>query len=73
MDIALCQINTTVGDFENNRQKILDYYEKAVQQGVELVVFPEMAVTGYPPQDLLNNRSFIRKNDEITADLVAKS
>ena len=41
MDIALCQINTTVGDFENNRQKILDYYEKAVQQGVELVVFPE--------------------------------
>jgi NAD+ synthase (glutamine-hydrolysing) len=73
MDIALCQINTTVGDFENNRQKILDYYEKAVQQGVELVVFPEMAVTGYPPQDLLNNRSFIRKNDEITADLVSRS
>jgi len=73
MNVAICQINTTVGDFDSNRRNILDYYQKAVEKGSELVVFPEMAVTGYPPQDLLTNRSFIRKNDEITADLIARS
>ncbi|MFQ6607893.1 MAG: NAD+ synthase [Fidelibacterota bacterium] len=73
MKIAICQINTTVGDFENNCLKILDYYQRAIKQGVDLVVFPEMAVTGYPPQDLLTKRSFIRKNDEMVAKLVANS
>lgn len=73
MNVALCQINTTVGDFENNRRKIMDYYQEAVKKGAGLVVFPEMSVTGYPPQDLLDNRSFIRKNDEIRTDLIAES
>jgi len=51
----------------------MDYYQEAVKKGAGLVVFPEMAVTGYPPQDLLDNRSFIRKNDEIRTDLIAES
>lgn len=62
MKIALCQINTTVGDFENNQKKIFDYYEKAIKQGAELVVFPELTTIGYPPQDLLWEPGFITRN-----------
>jgi NAD+ synthase (glutamine-hydrolysing) len=47
--IALAQINTTVGDIAGNRQKILDRFEAARQAGADLVVLPEMAITGYPP------------------------
>ena len=62
MKIALCQINTTVGGFENNQKKIVDYYKKAIKQGAELVVFPELTTTGYPPQDLLWEPGFITRN-----------
>ena len=50
--VGLCQINPTLGDFDYNYNKILDSYNDALKQNCELVVFPEMVVTGYPPQDL---------------------
>ena len=60
--IGLCQINTTVGDIEGNTKKILDYISKGKKVGVDLLVFPEMAVTGYPPEDLLLMPKFIEAN-----------
>src|SRR4030043_2081107 len=60
--IGLCQINTTVGDIEGNTKKILDYIGKGKRMGADLLVFPEMAVTGYPPEDLLLMTKFIEAN-----------
>ena len=60
--IGLCQINTTVGDIEGNTRKILDYISKGKKMGADLLAFPEMAVTGYPPEDLLLMPKFIEAN-----------
>ncbi len=60
--IALAQINPTVGDFEGNVSKILDYLEDAGKYGAQIVVFPELAITGYPPEDLLLKPNFIEDN-----------
>jgi NAD+ synthase (glutamine-hydrolysing) len=60
--IGLCQINTTVGDIEGNTKKILDYISKGRKIGADLLAFPEMAVTGYPPEDLLFMPKFIEAN-----------
>ncbi len=60
--IGLCQINTTVGDIEGNTKKILDYIAKGKKIRADLLVFPEMAVTGYPPEDLLLMTKFIEAN-----------
>jgi len=59
MKIGICQINPTVGAINKNKQLILDYYDKSISQGAELVVFPELALTGYPPQDLLLRNRFL--------------
>lgn len=59
MRIALAQINTTIGDFEGNFQRIIHVYEKAKKQKADLVIFPEMTLTGYPPKDLLNRPDFV--------------
>ncbi|MBM4308793.1 MAG: NAD(+) synthase, partial [Deltaproteobacteria bacterium] len=60
--IGLCQINTTVGDIAGNTKKILDYMARGKKMGADLLVFPEMAVTGYPPEDLLFMPKFIEAN-----------
>ncbi len=60
--IGLCQINTTVGDIEGNTRKILDYIARGKKIKADLLVFPEMAVTGYPPEDLLLVPKFIEAN-----------
>ena len=60
--IGLCQINTMVGDIERNTKKILDYIAKGKKMGADLLAFPEMAVTGYPPEDLLLMPKFIEAN-----------
>jgi len=59
MKIALAQINPTVGDLAGNCEKIVRFHEKAVEAGAELVVFPELAVTGYPPLDLIVHDGFL--------------
>ena len=69
MKIGILQLNSTVGDFDSNRTKLLAAYEQAVQQGAEFVIAPELFLCGYPPRDLLLRPDFIDAN--LTA--VAKS
>lgn len=59
MKIALAQVNPIIGDFAGNSAKILAYAEQAAGLGCHLVIFPEMALSGYPPQDLLERHSFV--------------
>ncbi len=62
MKIALAQINPTVGDLAGNQAKILAAYRRGAEAGADIVVAPELAVTGYPPRDLLLKKSFIAGN-----------
>ncbi len=66
--VALAQLNTTVGDFDGNHALILDAARRAAESDVDLVVYPELALTGYPPEDLLIRGAFI---DEAEARLNA--
>lgn len=59
MKIGLAQINTTVGDLPGNLQKILAAYERLTAKGADLIMTPELAITGYPPQDLLFKSRFV--------------
>ena len=59
MRLALAQINTTVGDLDGNRERILARLGEAKEAGADVVLFPELAVTGYPPEDLLLRPSFV--------------
>lgn len=70
MKIALAQINTTVGAIPANVRLVIDTLKKAQDLGADLVVFPEMTLTGYPPQDLLDRPSFVTRNLE-ARDMVA--
>ena len=58
MKIALCQINPIIGDIEGNKRKILEGYQKGIENGAELVILPELALTGYSPQDLIEKKEF---------------
>jgi len=60
--IGMAQLNTTVGDFAGNRQKILKAIDQAKSLGVDLVALPELAICGYPPEDLLFKPQFIAEN-----------
>ena len=60
--ICIAQINCTVGDLEGNTKKIIEYLQKAKGLGADIVSFPELAVTGYPPEDLLLKEGFISDN-----------
>jgi NAD+ synthase (glutamine-hydrolysing) len=62
MRIALAQLNTIVGDLDGNQALILAAYREAVAQGAELVLTPELAITGYPPRDLVHRMSFVPGN-----------
>jgi NAD+ synthase (glutamine-hydrolysing) len=58
--LALSQLNVVVGDLEGNRAKLLEQLGRASGEGADLVVFPELAITGYPPEDLLLRPGFVR-------------
>jgi NAD+ synthase/NAD+ synthase (glutamine-hydrolysing) len=60
--IALGQINTVVGDFSGNSAKIVEYAQRARSGGVDLILFPELSVCGYPPRDLVDRPSFVEHN-----------
>ena len=60
--LALAQINPTVGDIAGNTAKIIEYTDRARKAGADLVAFPELAITGYPPEDLLFKPSFLKDN-----------
>jgi NAD+ synthase (glutamine-hydrolysing) len=67
--IALAQINTTVGDLNGNRDWILAFCDRARRAGADIVATPEMAVTGYPPEDLLFKKHFITGNIAVLNDV----
>ncbi|HEU0304054.1 MAG TPA: NAD+ synthase [Gaiellaceae bacterium] len=69
MRLALAQINTTVGDLDGNRDRIVARIEEAREAGAGLVVFPELAVTGYPPEDLLLRPAFVRAAANVTREV----
>jgi len=63
--IAMAQMNPTVGDLKGNVKRIGQFIEQAKSNKVDLIIFPELCVTGYPPQDLLYERSFVRENKRV--------
>jgi NAD+ synthase/NAD+ synthase (glutamine-hydrolysing) len=64
MKVALGQINTTIGDFRGNAAKIVDFAGRARAAGAGLILFPELAICGYPPRDLVEKPSFVQRNQE---------
>ncbi|MCF8067380.1 MAG: NAD+ synthase [Desulfobacterales bacterium] len=62
MKIAIVQLNTVIGYYKYNTNKIIEYAEKAKEMDCDLVVFSEMAISGYPPRDLLEKRDFVDAN-----------
>ena len=70
MKIALAQLNLVVGDLRNNRRRIMEYVEMAKEQDCRLVVFPEMAITGYPARDLLTRKGFVRAAAKLLEALI---
>lgn len=62
MKIAAGQINSIIADFKGNREKIVEYAEKGASDGADLIVFPELALCGYPPMDLLDYNTFVEEN-----------
>ena len=58
MKIALCQVNTIIGDINYNKKKILEFYKRGVKDNADLVIFPELSLVGYPPLDLVEKQEF---------------
>ncbi len=73
MKIALGQMNATVGDLERNVSRMIEATQQAHQKGATLIVFPELAVTGYPPRDLVEKQSFVRRTREQLLRLAAET
>src|SRR5213592_3512655 len=73
MRLALAQINTIVGDLDGNAERIVRRLEEAKAQEADLVLFPELAVTGYPPEDLLLRPSFVRAAERSLAEVAREA
>ncbi|MFA3781444.1 NAD+ synthase [Melioribacteraceae bacterium 4301-Me] len=72
MKIAVCQFNPIIGDLEYNKAQIIEGYQKAIKDKAEIAVFPELALCGYPPQDLVEKQEFrdaVRKKSEEIASV----
>src|SRR5438067_10709660 len=72
MKIGFAQINATVGDLSGNCELIIGAYERLSAAGADLVLTPELAITGYPPQDLLFKSQFVPQNLAMLAELHAE-
>src|SRR3989344_5980609 len=73
MKIAVAQINPTVGDITGNTHQIIDAINRAKKKPVDLVIFPELSIIGYPPKDLLLKKSFIHRNKEALTEIIDSS
>ena len=73
MNIALAQINPTVGDFVGNAAKIVQNAIRAREAGAEVVLFPELAICGYPPRDLVERTSFVARNREVAEEIAKQT
>jgi NAD+ synthase (glutamine-hydrolysing) len=67
--IALGQINPTIGDFTGNSKKIIESSRQALALGAEMILFPELAVCGYPPRDLLEKPAFVERNQQVVHEI----
>lgn len=72
MKIALVQTNPVIGAFEHNLERVLEWVEKAKQAQCQLVIFPELTLCGYPPQDLLERTAFLEAHDKALEQLLAR-
>ncbi len=72
LKIALIQLNPIIGDFQHNCDKIVGSAEQAMKAGCELAIFPELAVSGYPPLDLLERDSFVEDHEQAVAAMVSR-
>lgn len=72
MKIGLAQIDPVIGDFKYNCEKIIFWSKQAKERGCDLVIFSELVISGYPPQDLLERNSFIQLHNEALHDLMSK-
>ena len=71
--VALAQLNPTVGDLEGNVTKLADAYDRAEDAGCDIVAFPELSITGYPPEDLVIKPGFVADNEAALAKLAART
>lgn len=71
--IAIAQINTTVGDLSGNTKKVIDFIEQAKAKNCDIVTFPELTITGYPPEDLLLKPSFVADNISFLKDIIKET
>ncbi len=71
--IYIAQLNPTIGALESNKTQILEAYRRGIEAGAEVVMFPELAVTGYPPCDLLERKVFVDRAIEISDEIAAAS
>jgi NAD+ synthase/NAD+ synthase (glutamine-hydrolysing) len=67
--IALGQINPTIGDFSGNSKKIIESARQALDLGAQMVLFPELAVCGYPPRDLLEKPAFVERSQQVVNEI----
>ena len=63
MNLSICQINPTLGDFKRNKEKIFKYIFKSIDLNADIIIFPELAICGYPPLDLIWEDGFAIEND----------
>src|SRR3989338_8581759 len=71
--VWMAQINPTVGDLDGNREKIIRSMDEARRAKAHLAVFPELTVTGYPPEDLLFKKAFVSRNLEVLKSVASKT
>ncbi|SDC05680.1 NAD+ synthase (glutamine-hydrolysing) [Geotoga petraea] len=73
MRISLAQMNARVGDYDFNYNKIIDFIEKAVENKSDIILFPELTLNGYPPEDLILKTQFLRESREYTEKIIEYS
>jgi NAD+ synthase (glutamine-hydrolysing) len=71
--VALAQVNPTVGDLDGNLGKLVDAYDRAEAAGCDLVAFPELSTTGYPPEDLVLKPGFVADNLDVLSKLASRT
>ena len=71
--VALAQLNPTVGDIDGNLAKLLDAYDRADAAGCDVIAFPELSITGYPPEDLVMKPGFVADNEAALGKLAART
>ena len=73
MKIALCQIDPIIGNLEYNKAKILDGYKKGIDAKVDLIIFPELSLVGYPPLDLVEKQEFRKAVNKVTKEIASET